>query len=478
MSDGADAATDAAGSLQTGGDARRDVPGEETSELDALRRRNEQLEDALARRRGLWSFARYSTGRRFVATLLVVLALVLAPVSVLTVWTNNTITNEDQYVATVTPLAANPDIQAAVTTRLTNRIYDKLDVPSIVHQVLPPKASQLEGPLGTAVKSFVRRVVAGVVASAAFQKIWVEANRAAHRQVVGALEGTSSGGIKVQNGTVQLDLSTLVTTVKQKLVDAGLTGAASIPTVDATITLYRSPQLQRYQRVFQVLNTLGFWLPVAVVVLLVFGVWLSRDRRRTFVAIGVLVALGMLLLELGLSLVRAFYLAHLPSSVQSPAAAAAAFDILVHFLRQAAWGLFAFGLALAAGAFLAGPSVSARALRRGSTTGMGRLGDQMEVRGWLPHGLRAFFAASRRGFDVGLVTAAVVSLVLWRGRTVWGVVLAALLLVLSLLVVEGLGRPSTALGGDATSQAPPVSGEGGATGGARPPEQPAEKAAS
>ena len=55
--------------------------------------------------------------RRITCGVLVVIVCVLAPVSMLAVWTRNTLLDTDQYVETVGPLAQEPAIQRAVSMR-------------------------------------------------------------------------------------------------------------------------------------------------------------------------------------------------------------------------------------------------------------------------------------------------------------------------------------------------------------------------
>jgi hypothetical protein len=52
-----------------------------------------------------------------VATVLIVLGCLLAPVSVLAVWTSNQVSNTDRYVANVSPLITEPAVRNALTKR-------------------------------------------------------------------------------------------------------------------------------------------------------------------------------------------------------------------------------------------------------------------------------------------------------------------------------------------------------------------------
>jgi hypothetical protein len=57
-----------------------------------------------------------------VAVLLIVGGCVLAPVSVLAVWTANQVSDTGRYVANVAPLIKDPAIQNALTDKLTTQI--------------------------------------------------------------------------------------------------------------------------------------------------------------------------------------------------------------------------------------------------------------------------------------------------------------------------------------------------------------------
>ena len=59
--------------------------------------------------------------RTFWSTLLIVVACVLAPLSVVSVWARGEVTDTSRYVQTVAPLASDPAVQQAVTNRSPRR---------------------------------------------------------------------------------------------------------------------------------------------------------------------------------------------------------------------------------------------------------------------------------------------------------------------------------------------------------------------
>jgi hypothetical protein len=65
--------------------------------------------------------------------------------------------------------------------------------------------------------------------------------------------------------------------------------------------LFQSEDITRARSAFSVLNTLGVWLPVVAIVLLVTGVYVAADHRRALVGAGAGLAASMVVLALGLA---------------------------------------------------------------------------------------------------------------------------------------------------------------------------------
>jgi len=66
---------------------------------------------------------------------LIVAGCVLAPVSVLAVWTANQVSDTGRYVANMAPLIKDPAIRNALTGKLTSEIVTKIDVKGLTGQV-------------------------------------------------------------------------------------------------------------------------------------------------------------------------------------------------------------------------------------------------------------------------------------------------------------------------------------------------------
>jgi hypothetical protein len=430
------------------------MAGEEQSELERLRAEVATLRAQLRQEGRAPAPQRRQRWRTIVATLLIVVACLLAPLGVVAIWARNQVTNTDRYVATVAPLAEDPAIQQAITDKITAQVFTYIDVRGLTTQAvtaltergtLPPRvADQLQalaGPIANGVESFTRSQVAKIVQSQAFADAWVQANRLAHDELVKALTGQGGGAITVQNDTVSINLAAFIQTVKQQLVAAGFTLAERIPTVNASFTVFRSADITKVRSGFNLLNTLGVWLPVIVLILLVLGVYVAKDHRRALVGAALGVAAGMLLLALGLAVFRSVYLGGVPASVLPHDAAAVLYDTIVRFLRAGLRTILVLALVVAAGAFLTGTSVTAVRSRQGLARAIAWLQGGATRAGLRTGPVGTWVGAHKRALRIGAVVVAGLALVFWSrptGKVVIGLTLA---LLAALAVIEFLGRP-------------------------------------
>jgi hypothetical protein len=439
-----------------------DMPVDERAELERLRSENAALrsqagrggaaDQETVRLPGGRSAAR-QRWRTVVATLLIVVACVLAPLSVVAVWTRNQVTNTDRYVATVSPLASDPAIQAAIADQITAQVFTYIDIKGLTTQAVealssrgglrPQVAAQLQAfavPIANGVQSFTRDQVGKIVASDAFTNAWIQANRTAHAELVKALTGEGGGAVTVENDTVSVNLAAFIQTVKAQLVASGFTLAERIPEVNASFVLFQSKDITRVRSGFNLLNTLGIWLPIIMLILLVLGVYVAKDHRRALVGAAVGVAVSMVVLALALAVFRSIYLDAVPANLLPHDAAAVLYDTIVRFLRLGLRTILVLALVVAAGAFLTGRSVTAVRTREGVGRAIGWLQGGAEQAGFSTGPVGAWVYANKRALRIGAVTLAALVLVFWgrpTGKVVLGLTLA-LLLVLAL--IEFLGR--------------------------------------
>jgi hypothetical protein len=397
--------------------------------------------------------ARRQRWRTIVAVLLIVLGCVLAPLAGVAVWARNQVTNTDRYVRTVAPLASDPAIQAAIADQITAQIFTNLDVQGLTNQVVdalderglrPQVADQLRGfagPLASGIQSFVRTEVGKIVQSQAFADAWVQANRVAHQALVKALTGQGGEAVTVEGDTVNLNLAPFIETVKQRLVASGFGLAAQIPEVNASFVLFDVKNLTRARSAFDLLNTLGIWLPIIAIVLIGIGVYVAKDHRRALVGAAIGVAVAMLALALSLAVFRTIYLDAVPAAVLPHDAAAVLYDTIVAYLRLGLRTILVLALVVAGGAFLTGQSATAVRTRQRLTAAIGRLRGGAEHAGWRTGPVGTWVYANKTLLRIAAVTLAALALVFWGLPTGKTVALLAVLLLVALALIEFLGQP-------------------------------------
>lgn len=326
------------------------------------------------------SFPRW---RRILAGVVIVVSCILVPLSGLAIWVRNQLLNTDRYVETVTPLASNPAIIETAAARITNQLFEAVDIEEEIADALPRRAQALAAPIAAGTRELVEQLALRVLESDQFQEVWVAANRFAHTQVDNALTG---GGrvVSTQGGKVTLNLSAIFEVIKAQLSERGITLFDSIPINALTLRfeLFDAQSLGRAQSGVELLRTVAWVLPVLAFVLLGVGLWLSPHRRKTLVRWGIGVAISLAVLGAAITVGRYFYLDAVVSDALPRATAAAVFDILVRYLRQGIRAVLVAALLVAVIAWISGQGRVAVRVRRTFTEVFGGLGDRAEGAGW------------------------------------------------------------------------------------------------
>jgi hypothetical protein len=431
-----------------------DAGGAEAEDLhktvEGLKQENERLRDAEANR-GPDKGPRW---RRISSWVLVVLACLLAVVSVVVVFARNQLLNTDAYVSTVAPLATNPAIQTQVATRVSGELIARTDLSQRVKGALPDKAGFLVTPITDGVQSATYSVTLKLVQSPKFEQLWVAANRASHKQLVAVLTGSSQGAVSTKGGRISIDLSQVELTAKKELDAKGITVFDKVPAVKGlNFVLFQSNDLVRIQRLVNFLNKLAVVLPI--ITLLCFGgaIVLTRNRRRGLVRATAGLALSMALILVLIAVGRNQYIAGLHPP-QSPDATAAVIDTVTANLREGIRIILIVAALIAIGGLLAGNAW----LRA-------KVGD-LRKPGWVTGGpVHGFVALHRKALQWAVLALGLVILVIWSDPTalVAVIVVAVTLVVVGLLGVFAGAGPRPAVAGP-SSAAGEIEGGGRAGG--------------
>lgn len=268
--------------------------------------------------------------RSVVSVALAILGCLLCLVSLVAVWARNQVLDTDKYLASVVPLAADPAIVDDVTTHVTAAILGQLDAPS------------------ERVTALVESTTALVLGGEQFRGLWRTANRTLHAGLVALLTEEPSEAVVVIGGRLTLDLTDVVSTVRERLVVAGLEVIGTLPPITLVLDVADADGIEAAREVVTWLDRLALWLPVLALVLLGAAVAVARRRARAGARVLLGVVAMMLVTLAGLWLGSHVAAAQVPRTVASTDAAHAYYDHLTSLLRQGAAtvGLVALVLAL------------------------------------------------------------------------------------------------------------------------------------
>ncbi len=332
--------------------------------------------------------------RRITAWVLVVLASLLIPISVLSTWAITTVTNTDKYVATMAPLARNDVITTHLATKATDELFSTKVVQNKITDALPPKAKPIVKPVVNQVKGYVHGVALKVIESPKFGQLFDALNRRTHDTVVDILTGKQTTLTKsLKNGSqVTLNLTPAINQIIDKLNARGVTLFNPIKPILSNnqglgLTVVSKSQVSKFSGLFNALVTLGWAVPIISVALGILGILVAVERRKTLLRMAVGVGLFALVLLGALAYGRTTFLNQASSHNLNVDVSAAVWDTLLRFLKaDLRWAVLAAVL-VAFGAWLFGPARYAVWIRTKVAAG-GR---------WVGHQGRALVAGAGHG---------------------------------------------------------------------------------
>ena len=224
--------------------------------------------------------------------------------------------------------------------------------------------------------------------------------------------------------------------------------------IEAEYVVLESEDLARAQDALDLLDTLGWLVPVVTLVLAALVILVVADRRRAVRRLGLALVLSTLVTVALVAVLRNRVL----DAAVDQEAAAVTYDTLLRFLHRALRAVLVLGVVVLIGAWLVGPGGSAQRVRAWWADLVGRAGDlrDPDTTGPVP----VWVAGHRSALQVVAVAVAGLAVVLWDRPTGWVIVVIALLLLVALGAIGVLARigeraapPPDETGGSSTTSA-------------------------
>ncbi|MFP3466219.1 hypothetical protein [Leifsonia sp. SIMBA_070] len=403
------------------------------------------------------------------ATVLIVLGSVLAPLAVVSSWAKVQLTDTDSFVATYAPLVHDAGVQAFITDETVKAVQEHVDIPQVTSQVIDgitglgtgPVATKaldsLKGPLAQGIVSLMQSTVQRFVASPAFAQVWQQALRTSHDQLVATMQNNPKAAVTVgADGSVGIQLAPIIERVKQLLVAQGLTFANQIPTVDRTITVAQNSSIPTLQLFYGLAVAAGAWLPWVAIGLLALGVIVARRRALALIWAAVALGLAMALTLSAIAVGRLVFVSSASPSLVPTRLAQTLYSTVTDAMIATSVAVLVLAVAVALVGWFAGPFGVPRRLRGFFGAGVAWVRQSAENHGITTGRVGEWMYAQRvlLRTAVAVIAAAVVLFVrpLTPALIIWTLVLAALVVA----VLELVQRPVITVPETADDETPVV----------------------
>jgi hypothetical protein len=146
---------------------------------------------------------------RFLVPVLLVLATIIGIAGAFAVWVNRQALNTSNWSSTSSKILEDKQVQTALSAYLVRELFTNVDVSGDLQNVLPKQLQPLAGPAAAGLQQLAGQLAPRVLASPQVQAVWVQANIAAHKQLLKVLAG-GGPAVSTHSGVVTLNLHTLV----------------------------------------------------------------------------------------------------------------------------------------------------------------------------------------------------------------------------------------------------------------------------
>jgi hypothetical protein len=299
---------------------------------------------------------------------LLALATILMFVSSFTVWSKHQLLDDQAWADSSTQLLANDEVRGAIAQKLSDGLFQRVDVEAQLRERLPKRSQGAAAALAATLQNTVGPAAADrLLQRPRVQGLWKNINERAHAAVVKVLEGKDlgkNGNISTANGEVTLDLRPAITRLATRLGLEDKLKANADPNA-GQLVIMKSSQLKAAQTAVKILKALSSLLLIAVFALYALAIYLAKGRRRLLLG-----ATGASLVFVGLVLasLRRFLGGVIVDSLvkteanKQPVSVIWALETSV--LRDIAIILVVYGALVLLATALAGPNRPAVAFRR------------------------------------------------------------------------------------------------------------------
>ncbi len=266
-----------------------------------------------------------------------------------------TLTNTDRFMRSVGPLIQQPAIQEAVAKKTTDALFAQIDTVQLATEVLPDKIDFLAPQVAREIQNASTNEAQKILASPSFQGVWDKTLRTAHQNLVNNLRSYKGNGT-ISVNDVYNQLSAQLETTKLNF----LTGK-QLPSNIGEIVVVQADYLPVAHTVVSNMSIARVISIVLVLGLFSLSIYLSDNRRKTIIHIGILVAALSVFLLVSLRIGQEVLVNSTQASFRQ--AASETWKIVFQPYSQILWGQVVLGLSLSFVSWIGGNSKTATKTR-------------------------------------------------------------------------------------------------------------------
>lgn len=213
-----------------------------------------------------------------------------------------TLTNTDRFMQVAEPLAEQPAVQEALATKTTNALFERVDIESLSKEALPDRIDFLAPAVSEQIKQFTNDELQKLIASTSFQEAWNTRLEIAHARFIDRLANYEGDGTFNVNDIFGALTNRIDNEKLSFLQDK------SLPPRIGDITVIEAEWLPQAHLVVANFHTVRAITIAVFIVLLVFAVWVSKNRRKTVMELASMIVILSVAMLLGLRIARLYVL--------------------------------------------------------------------------------------------------------------------------------------------------------------------------
>lgn len=324
------------------------------SDIEKLKLENMRLKVELKKMKSSSNNQGFNS-KRFFKWVSMVLAGGLFVAASILFYVGMTLTNTNRFMEVASPLIQQPAIQQAVAKETTTALFNQINVEELATEVLPDKVDFLAPQIASQIQTASTNEAEKILASPKFQSIWDNTLETAHAKLITSLKNYEGDGT-ISINEVFTKLSSDLSNTKLSFLSG-----KSLPPSIGNITLIESNYLPIAHNVVSNIDAARIITILLLIGLLSLVVFLSSDRRKGLIHVGLLIGILSFALLVSLRIGRLAVSNEAQPEYQQ--AAIEAWNVIFNPYKLILWGQMLFGFALSGIAWIGGSSKSATSTR-------------------------------------------------------------------------------------------------------------------